>query len=57
MAPAGPDWSHEIKFDGYRLIARKDGERVRLWARTTTDYTASLSRIRGAMAALPAEAR
>jgi hypothetical protein len=53
--PSGPDWSHEIKFDGYRLIARKDGERVRLWARTTTDYTPCLSRIRGAVAAVPAE--
>jgi bifunctional non-homologous end joining protein LigD len=51
--PSGPDWSHEIKFDGYRLIARKDGDRVRLWARTTTDYTGSLPRIRAAVAALP----
>src|SRR3954471_9245464 len=25
--PAGPGWLHEIKFDGYRDIARKDGER------------------------------
>ena len=37
--PAGPGWLHEIKFDGYRVIARKDGERVRLWARTTSDYS------------------
>ena len=33
--PSGPGWLHEIKFDGYRVIARKDGEQVRLWARTT----------------------
>jgi ATP-dependent DNA ligase len=44
---------HEIKWDGYRIIARKDGERVRIWARTGTDYTASLGRIREAIAALP----
>src|SRR3954449_967501 len=31
--PSGPGWLHEIKFDGYRVIARKDGEQVRLWAR------------------------
>ena len=37
--PFGPDWLHEIKFDGYRVIARKDGDRVRLWARTTSDYS------------------
>ena len=30
-APSGPGWLHEIKFDGYRVIARKDGARVRLW--------------------------
>ena len=24
--PSGPGWLHEIKFDGYRVIARKDGD-------------------------------
>jgi bifunctional non-homologous end joining protein LigD len=43
--PAGPGWLHEIKFDGYRVIARKDGERVRLWARTTPDYSSTFTRI------------
>ena len=37
--PAGPSWLHEIKFDGYRVIARKDGAQVRMWARTTSDYS------------------
>ena len=23
--PSGPGWLHEIKFDSYRVIARKDG--------------------------------
>ena len=53
--PAGPGWLHEIKFDGYRVIARKDGERVRLWARTTSDYSTAFTRIRDAVAALPVE--
>jgi bifunctional non-homologous end joining protein LigD len=48
-------WLHEIKFDGYRIIARKDGVRVRLWARTTSDYSTAFSRIRDAVAALPVE--
>ena len=26
--PSGPGWLHEIKFDGYRVIARKDGART-----------------------------
>jgi bifunctional non-homologous end joining protein LigD len=51
--PAGSNWLHEIKFDGYRLIARKDGDRVRLWARTTSDYTHAFARVREAVAALP----
>ena len=32
-----PGWLHDIKFDGYPVIARKDGDRVRLRARTTSD--------------------
>ena len=29
--PSGPDWLHEIKVHGYRVIARKDGDRVSLF--------------------------
>ena len=53
--PPGPGWLHEIKFDGYRARARKDGDRVRLWARTTSDYSKAFTRIRDAVAALPVE--
>ena len=53
--PSGPGWLHEIKFDGYRLIARNDGVQVRLWARTTSDYSKAFTRIRDAVAALPVE--
>src|SRR3954447_14791052 len=53
--PSGPGWLHEIKFDGYRVIARKDGAQVRLWARTTSDYSKSFIRIRDAVAALPVD--
>jgi ATP-dependent DNA ligase len=28
--PSGALWLHEIKHDGFRVIARKDGARVRL---------------------------
>jgi hypothetical protein len=44
--PSGPGWLHEIKFDGCRVIARKDGEQVRLWARTKSDYSNAFTRIR-----------
>jgi bifunctional non-homologous end joining protein LigD len=32
-APAGDGWIQEIKWDGWRLLARKDGADVRLFAR------------------------
>jgi ATP-dependent DNA ligase len=28
--PSGSQWLHETKHDGFRIIARKDGSRVRL---------------------------
>jgi bifunctional non-homologous end joining protein LigD len=31
--PAGKDWIHEIKHDGYRLIVEREGKRVRLFTR------------------------
>src|SRR4051794_10702345 len=38
--PTGPDWIHEVKYDGYRmLVARKD-KRVRLFSRNGHDWTA-----------------
>jgi ATP-dependent DNA ligase len=38
-APDGPDWLHEIKFDGYRMHARLDRGAVRLLTRTGLDWT------------------
>jgi bifunctional non-homologous end joining protein LigD len=37
--PSGGLWLHEIKHDGFRVIARKDGERVRLYSRPGNDLT------------------
>ncbi len=37
--PAGPDWIHKIKADGYRLIVQPEGKRVRLFARGGHDWT------------------
>ena len=32
-APDGPDWLHEIKFDGYRMHARLDAGRAQILTR------------------------
>ena len=53
--PAGPGWLHEVKHDGYRIVARKQGERVSLWSRYGTDFTDRLPRIAEAVRSLPAE--
>jgi bifunctional non-homologous end joining protein LigD len=37
--PSGPDWLHEIKYDGYRLRLERDGDRVRLITRGGYDWT------------------
>ena len=38
--PSGPNWIHEIKHDGFRIMARRDGARVRLITRHGNDFTA-----------------
>jgi ATP-dependent DNA ligase len=50
--PSGDIWLHEIKLDGFRVIARKDGERVRLYSRPGNDLTKRFPLIAEAMAAL-----
>jgi ATP-dependent DNA ligase len=37
--PSEPTWLHEIKHDGFPVIARKDGSRVRLYSRPGNDLT------------------
>ena len=38
--PAGPQWVHEIKLDGFRMAARIDNGGVQLLTRTGLDWTA-----------------
>ncbi|MCK1305013.1 MULTISPECIES: RNA ligase family protein [unclassified Bradyrhizobium] len=39
QVPAGPDWIHEVKHDGYRMLVIRENERVRLLSRNGTDWT------------------
>jgi hypothetical protein len=52
-APNGPDWLHEIKYDGYRMHARIDGSDIRLLTRTGLDWS---HRYQATIAALRAQA-
>lgn len=48
-----PDWVFEFKFDGYRFLALKDGERVVLQTRNGHDWTDSFPDVAWALARLP----
>jgi bifunctional non-homologous end joining protein LigD len=52
--PVGPHWIHEIKHDGYRLIARRRAGEVHLFTRRGYDWTERYPRIRKAVGAIPA---
>jgi bifunctional non-homologous end joining protein LigD len=43
--PDGPQWLHEIKHDGYRLIVQREGKTVRLWTRNAYDWSSRYPRI------------
>jgi bifunctional non-homologous end joining protein LigD len=51
-APDGPEWLHEIKYDGYRLLARIERGEVRLITRNGLDWTQKFPALAGALAAL-----
>lgn len=50
-----PAWLYEFKFDGYRFLALKDGERVVLQTRNGHDWTESFPDVARALARLPYE--
>jgi len=43
------DWVYEIKFDGYRMLARIDDDGVRLFTRNGHDWTAKLEHLAQAL--------
>ena len=52
--PAGPGWIHEIKHDGFRIIAELDAGRVRLITRKGFDLAERFPLAAAAIDALPA---
>ena len=49
--PSSPaDWVFEIKFDGYRLLARIEGKDIKLFTRNGNDWTRKLPKLHAALA-------
>ena len=51
--PAGAAWIYEIKQDGFRVMARRESQRVRLISRKGRDLTYRLPAMAAAVATLP----
>jgi len=52
--PAGDDWLHELKLDGYRLQIAKHGSTVRLYSRRGHDWSKRLIALSDALRGIPA---
>ena len=52
-APAGDEWLHEIKYDGYRMLARVAKGDCRIVSRNGKDWTANFPTIADALRRLP----
>ncbi|WP_263365270.1 DNA ligase D [Edaphobacter bradus] len=55
VPPSGKGWLHELKLDGYRMQARKDGERVQMLTRTGFDWTSRMRAIASEVGKLPVD--
>jgi DNA ligase D-like protein (predicted polymerase)/DNA ligase D-like protein (predicted ligase) len=53
--PEGPDWLYELKLDGYRALAMKNGGKVSLRSRNDNDFGTRFAGIARALAKLPDE--
>jgi bifunctional non-homologous end joining protein LigD len=45
--PDGPRWTHEIKWDGIRVLVEVQGGRLRLWSRNENDVTMAYPELQG----------
>ena len=55
VVPTGPQWLHELKHDGMRVILRKVGSRVSIWSRNGRPWTTELVAIAAALRELDSE--
>jgi bifunctional non-homologous end joining protein LigD len=52
--PEGPQWIHEVKFDGWRMQFHKAGGRVVIFSRNGVDMTGRFTVVRDKVLSLPA---
>ena len=53
--PDGPEWLHELRFDGYRAPAIQNGRKVRLRSRNDNDFNSRYPTIVRALSVMPDE--
>jgi bifunctional non-homologous end joining protein LigD len=53
--PSGPGWLHEIKHDGFRILARRDATGVRLITRAGNDFSPRFPFVAKAVGSLPVQ--
>jgi len=53
--PTGTGWAFEIKFDGYRILAKCGGGRAQLFTRNANDWTSKMQSLASEVAALPVD--
>jgi bifunctional non-homologous end joining protein LigD len=51
--PAGPQWLHEVKWDGYRFVCHLNGGKVRMMTRNALDWSSNFPAIVEAIKKLP----
>jgi bifunctional non-homologous end joining protein LigD len=55
IPPAGAEWLHEVKFDGFRAQVHVEGGNVTIYSRRGADMTQRFRRLRDRLVAIPVE--
>ena len=45
--PTGPEWLHEVKWDGMRVLVEVTDGRLRIWSRNENDVTVTFPELHG----------
>ena len=53
--PAGPDWLHEVKFDGWRMQLHVEQGDAALYSKNGTDYTKRFRALRDTIESIPVQ--